>query len=330
MELDLLSVASSPGTMASKDIGAYLLLFELNVNGELLSAWSPHHDFSWMDILPGKSTRDLMLIFYGAHCKILDFWVNSDGKTLNNNDYAWNNGNKLVNPSYSGLPQTPCIVSLLSESYNSHVRYGDAMTVGISNLGMGLSEAISLLEPLTLDVTDFVRQDALIAMAIAEVQKLSMEENRLDERIREMREKMRDMSEDKTSGGHNWQNKTLIAIEAPHGTTLEVPDLNEAIGYLQWRYRRILRSTMDTIDVYLVRTYCSTMVVKLGYIDLRVIPDPIRNLGGIKKTFQLHYNQKTSKGKLDFMIDHIMEISARNIDATERNTNPATPPNETQ
>ncbi|GJS31072.1 hypothetical protein Tco_0491692 [Tanacetum coccineum] len=34
MELDVLSVAGSPGTMVSKDIGAYLLLFELNVNGE--------------------------------------------------------------------------------------------------------------------------------------------------------------------------------------------------------------------------------------------------------------------------------------------------------
>ncbi|GJZ45211.1 hypothetical protein Tco_0592807, partial [Tanacetum coccineum] len=41
------------------------------------------------------------------------------------------------------------------------------------------------------------------------------------------------------------------------------------------------------------------MVVKLGYTDLRVIPDPIRNLRGIKKTFELNYNQKTSKGKVD-------------------------------
>ncbi|GJY22810.1 hypothetical protein Tco_0396468 [Tanacetum coccineum] len=31
---------------------------------------------------------------------------------------------------------------------------------------------------------------------------------------------------------------------------------------------------------------CNTMVVKLGYTDPRVIPDPIQNLKGIKKTFQ--------------------------------------------
>lgn len=65
--------------------------------------------------------------------------------------------------------QTPRIVSLLSESYNPHVRYGAAFAVGISCVGTGLSEAISLLEPLTSDV-DFVRQGALIAMAMVMVQ----------------------------------------------------------------------------------------------------------------------------------------------------------------
>ncbi|RWR87211.1 26S proteasome non-ATPase regulatory subunit 1 A-like protein [Cinnamomum micranthum f. kanehirae] len=63
---------------------------------------------------------------------------------------------------------TPRIVSLLSESYNPHVRYGAALAVGISCAGTGLSEAISLLEPLTSDVVDFVRQGALIAMAMHE------------------------------------------------------------------------------------------------------------------------------------------------------------------
>ncbi|HLM69704.1 MAG TPA: HEAT repeat domain-containing protein, partial [Longimicrobium sp.] len=57
--------------------------------------------------------------------------------------------------------QTPRIVSLLSESYNPHVRYGAAMAVGISCAGSGSSEAISLLEPLTSDAVDFVRQGAL-------------------------------------------------------------------------------------------------------------------------------------------------------------------------
>jgi hypothetical protein len=66
--------------------------------------------------------------------------------------------------------QTPRVVSLLSESYNPHVRYGAAIAVGVSCAGTGLSEAISLLEPLTSDVVDFVRQGALIAMAMVLVQ----------------------------------------------------------------------------------------------------------------------------------------------------------------
>ncbi|KAG6541940.1 hypothetical protein Mapa_016665 [Marchantia paleacea] len=66
--------------------------------------------------------------------------------------------------------QTPRIVSLLSESYNAHVRYGAAMAVGISCAGTASSEAISLLEPLTSDAVDFVRQGALIAMAMVLMQ----------------------------------------------------------------------------------------------------------------------------------------------------------------
>ncbi|EOA34152.1 hypothetical protein CARUB_v10021654mg [Capsella rubella] len=71
---------------------------------------------------------------------------------------------------YSDPEQTPRIVSLLSQSYNPHVRYGAALAVGISCAGTGLSEAISLLEPLTSDVVDFVRQGALVSMAMVMVQ----------------------------------------------------------------------------------------------------------------------------------------------------------------
>ena len=50
------------------------------------------------------------------------------------------------------------MVSLLSESYNPHVRYGAAMALGISCSGTGHKEALSLLEPLTNDPVNFVRQ----------------------------------------------------------------------------------------------------------------------------------------------------------------------------
>ena len=64
----------------------------------------------------------------------------------------------------------PRMVELLSESYNPHVRYGAAMALGISCAGTGLDEAIDLLEPMIKDPTDFVRQGALISMAMILVQ----------------------------------------------------------------------------------------------------------------------------------------------------------------
>ncbi|KQJ99767.1 transcription factor E2FA isoform X3 [Brachypodium distachyon] len=101
----------------------------------------------------------------------------------------------------------------------------------------------------------------------AEVEDLNLQEQALDERISDMREKLRGLTEDENSqrwlyvteddikGLPCFQNETLIAIKAPHGTTLEVPDPDEAGDYLQRRYRIVLRSTMGPIDVYLVSQF---------------------------------------------------------------------------
>ncbi|XP_073066329.1 transcription factor E2FB-like isoform X3 [Primulina eburnea] len=100
-----------------------------------------------------------------------------------------------------------------------------------------------------------------------EVENLKLEDSTLDERIRETQERLRGLSEDENN--QRWlfvteddiknlpcfQNQTLIAIKAPHGTTLEVPDPDEAVDYPQGRYRIVLRSTMGRIDVYLVSQF---------------------------------------------------------------------------
>jgi len=66
--------------------------------------------------------------------------------------------------------QCPRLVELLAESYNPHVRYGATLALGISCAGTGLPEAIAMLEPLTTDRTDFVRQGAMIALSMVLIQ----------------------------------------------------------------------------------------------------------------------------------------------------------------
>ncbi|KAM7253348.1 hypothetical protein ACFE04_008669 [Oxalis oulophora] len=100
---------------------------------------------------------------------------------------------------YSEPEQTPRIVSLLSESYNPHVRYGAALAVGISCAGTGLSEAISLLEPLTSDVVDFVRQGALVAMAMVMVQINEASDSRVGTFRRQLEKIILDKHEDTMS-----------------------------------------------------------------------------------------------------------------------------------
>lgn len=68
---------------------------------------------------------------------------------------------------YTAAPQ---IVELLAESHNPHVRYGTAMALGIACAGRALPAAIEVLEPLTKDPVDFVRQGALQASAMILIQ----------------------------------------------------------------------------------------------------------------------------------------------------------------
>ena len=64
----------------------------------------------------------------------------------------------------------PELVQLLSESYNPHLRYGAAMALGLACAGTGLDAALDLLEPLTKDTVDFVRQAACMALAMVLIQ----------------------------------------------------------------------------------------------------------------------------------------------------------------
>ncbi|CAM9948922.1 unnamed protein product, partial [Phaeothamnion confervicola] len=66
--------------------------------------------------------------------------------------------------------QVPRLVSLLAESFNAHVRYGACLAIGLSCAGTGGKEALEVLEPMMDDSVDFVRQGALVAVAMVLMQ----------------------------------------------------------------------------------------------------------------------------------------------------------------
>ncbi|KAK8958528.1 Transcription factor E2FA [Platanthera guangdongensis] len=100
-----------------------------------------------------------------------------------------------------------------------------------------------------------------------EVENLTLQERHLDASINKMKERIRELSEDENSS--KWlyvtaedinslpcfQNQTLFAVQAPLGTTLEVPDPDEVGENSQRRYRMVLRSSMGEIDIYLVSNF---------------------------------------------------------------------------
>ena len=62
--------------------------------------------------------------------------------------------------------EVPKMVQLLAKSYHPHVRSGAALALGIACAGTGMKKAIKILKPLLEDLEDFVKQSAMIAMAM--------------------------------------------------------------------------------------------------------------------------------------------------------------------
>lgn len=71
------------------------------------------------------------------------------------------------------------VLSLLSESYNAHVRYGAAMALGISCAGTANSQAFTILQPLLTDNSYLVRQGALLASSLIYSQTTSTQDPKL-------------------------------------------------------------------------------------------------------------------------------------------------------
>ncbi|PWZ38564.1 Transcription factor E2FA [Zea mays] len=126
---------------------------------------------------------------------------------------------------------------------------------------------------------------------------LNLQEQALDEHISKIQENLKDLTEDE--GNQGWlflteddikglpcfQNKTLIAIKAPRGSSLEVPNPDVMTGdSLQRRYRIVVRSTMGPIDLYLVSKTEEEMEGKLDDAAAPAGHTNVAKHGSIKRT----------------------------------------------
>ncbi|KAG0452702.1 hypothetical protein HPP92_025094 [Vanilla planifolia] len=97
----------------------------------------------------------------------------------------------------------------------------------------------------------------------AEVETLRMKEHKLDWMIRtrhdqigalfgdENSKKLLHVTREDINSLHCFEDSTLLAIEAPHGTIVEVPDPNDGLDFPQ-HHRMVLRSCMGPIHCYLI------------------------------------------------------------------------------
>ncbi|KAG0490034.1 hypothetical protein HPP92_006897 [Vanilla planifolia] len=132
--------------------------------------------------------------------------------------------------------------------------------------GIGLIEK-SLKNMIQLKVTHMSRPKEVEdhkARLRAEVDILSIKEQELDRMIRERHGQIGTLMQDENNRKwlhvtqedinslHCFKDSTLIAIEAPHGTVVEVPDPDDASEFPQ-QHRMVLRSCMGPIRCYLIR-----------------------------------------------------------------------------
>lgn len=114
------------------------------------------------------------------------------------------------------------------------------------------------------DVTSDADVNEELSQLKQDIARLNEEELRLDEHMNFVQQSQKALAaiHDNAASAYvthddicslpSFQAQTLIAIKAPSGTTLEVPDPDEGMQWPNRRYQIFLRSSSGPIDVYLV------------------------------------------------------------------------------
>jgi len=157
--------------------------------------------------------------------------------------------------------RVPELVKLLMESFNPHVRYASCVAVGIAMAGKGDSESIAMLEPMLDDMTDYVRQGALIGTSMIYMQQSDSSNNR---KVKSFREKLSSLVGEKhqstltkmgailsmgiiDAGGRNCS----LSLCSKNGFTR----MKSAVGLVLWLQHWHWYPMMHTFSLALTPTY---------------------------------------------------------------------------
>eukprot|EP00755_Sulcionema_specki_P030496 Sspe_Gene.18578::Locus_6687_Transcript_1_1_Confidence_1.000_Length_2811::g.18578::m.18578/K03032/PSMD1, RPN2; 26S proteasome regulatory subunit N2 len=88
------------------------------------------------------------------------------------------------------------ITSLFADSYSPHIRYGVAAALGVCAAGTGNKAAVERLWALKDDTVDFVRQGAIVSLAMVLMQKTEKENPRVKELKEDLQKRIKDRWED--------------------------------------------------------------------------------------------------------------------------------------
>ncbi|GJN38347.1 hypothetical protein PR202_gb27380 [Eleusine coracana subsp. coracana] len=143
-----------------------------------------------------------------------------------------------------------------------------------SSLSLLTKKFISLLEGAEDGTLDLNKAAETLEK---ELESLYEEDDRLENEIRETQEKLEALAldegkrklmyvlKDDINKIHRFKGSTLIAINAPRGTSIEVPDpyadcyLFQNLGLMESHYKIVLRSSMGPIDCYLISDHKDTL-----------------------------------------------------------------------
>jgi 26S proteasome regulatory subunit N2 len=157
--------------------------------------------------------------------------------------------------------RVPQLVKLLMESFNPHVRYASCIAVGIAMAGTGDSESITMLEPMLDDMTDYVRQGALIGTAMIYMQQSDTCNNR---KVKSFREKLSSLVGEKHQSTLTKMGAILslgIIDAAGRNCSISLGSRNgftrmtSAVGLILWLQHWHWYPMMHTFSLALTPTY---------------------------------------------------------------------------